>query len=388
MIQSPIKRITHNNKELIIIGTAHVSQQSANDVVELIKSEAPDSVAIELCQPRLDALNDPDKWKKTDIFTIIREGKTLVLISQLILSAYQKRIAAKLGIEPGAEMRAALKTASDLRIPTHVIDREIRITLRRTWSNMSFWSVSKLIFSSLFSYSEADNISEAEIENLKSEDELSSALKEFSKELPQVKETLIDERDQYMAAKLSECPGNKIVAVVGAGHLEGMSSYLESGNIPDYKKLEVIPPPSITSKILSYGIPLTIIGMFVYGFVYFDYEKGMEALETWAIATGIAAGIGAAFAFAHPISIIAAIIAAPIAAIHPGIATGWVSGLVEAWLRAPKVSDFETLADDIQLLSGFWKNRVMRILLVVCFSNLGCMVGMWFGSVKLIQLLG
>lgn len=385
---SPIKRLHIKDKEIIIIGTAHVSQNSAADVEELIKTEDADAVAIELCQGRFEAINDPDKWKKTDIFSLIKQGKTLVLVSQLILGAHQKRIAAKIGIEPGAEMKIALKTAKEKNnTEIALIDRDIKITLRRTWHNMSFWSVSKLLLSSLFSISESEAISAEDIENLKKEDELNAAIREFSRELPQVKKTLIDERDQYMASKLLELDAKKIIAVVGAGHLDGMIRHLESGKEISHTELEQIPPPSFVSKLFAYGIPALIIAVFIYGFIFIDFDTGMRALETWVFATGISAGIGAMIALAHPLSIISAVIAAPIAAIHPGIATGWVSGLVEAWIRSPHVSDFEELADDLQHISGFWKNRVMKILLVVCFSNLGCMIGMWVGSVKLLRNL-
>jgi pheromone shutdown-related protein TraB len=387
MTNSPIKRFYNSGKEIIILGTAHVSKQSAEDARILIETEKPDTVCLELCSGRLDAMKDPEKWKNTDIFSVIKNGKSMLLLSQLILSAYQKRIAQKLGIEPGAEMRAALQIAENLNIPIEVVDREIKVTLRRTWASMSFWSVVKLIFSSIFSYSEADEISSEQIETLKNEDELSAAIKEFSRELPQIKETLINERDLYMASKLQKVPGNKIVAIVGAGHLEGITRYLESNEVLSHEHLEAIPPPSKISKLLGYGIPALIVGFFIYGFIAFDSSKGFDLLATWAIATGICAGLGALIALAHPLTIVSAILAAPIASLHPAIATGWVSGLVEAWLKKPHVSDFEALAEDLGSLSGFWRNRVMRILLVVSFSNLGCMVGMWLGSAKLIEML-
>ncbi len=386
-VTSPIKRITIGQKEIILIGTAHVSAQSAKDVDSLIRAENPSCVAIELCAGRLDAISNPEVWKNTDIFSVIKQGKTLVLLTQLTLSAYQKRIADKLGIEPGAEMKVALKTAKELNIPISVIDRDIKITLRRTWSNLSFWAFAKILFSSIFSYKSAEELSESEIERLKEQDELTAAVEEFAKELPQIKESLIDERDYYMAAKLLEMKDGKIIAVLGAGHLEGMFKYLEAGSPLAYDHLNIIPPPSKLSKILTYALPVSIVAFFIYGFVFIDPEEAMKLLGTWAIATGIGASLGALCALAHPLSIISAGLAAPIAAIHPGIATGWVSGLVEAWVRSPKVSDFENISSDLQSISGFWKNRVMRILLVGCFSNIGCLVGMTFGSLTLIKML-
>jgi pheromone shutdown-related protein TraB len=384
-ITGPVEVITLGDKELYLIGTAHVSEKSATEVRDLIEAVEPDTVCIELCESRMESFNNPDRWKNTDIFEVIKSGKTFLLLAQVILSSFQKRIASKLGIEPGAEMKAAINSANDIGAKIEVIDRDVRTTLRRTWKKLSFWSILKIIASSLVSPDQSEEVTLEEIESLKGKDELSAALNEFSEKLPEVKNTLVDERDLYMASKLQKISGSRIVAVLGAGHLPGMLMHLQSGKELSHDTLDEIPPPSKIWKMLGYSIPIGFIGLVIYASVTIDLKTGASLIGAWAIATGICAAIGAALAFAHPLSIITAGLAAPIASLHPGIATGWVSGLVEAWLRKPKVQDFENMANDLESFKGFWKNRVMRIILVVSLSNLGCIVGMWIGSLEVID---
>jgi pheromone shutdown-related protein TraB len=384
-IIGPVEVITFGEKEIFLIGTAHVSEKSALEVRDLIEAVKPDTVCIELCESRMESFNNPDRWKNTDIFEVIKSGKTFLLLAQVILSSFQKRIASKLGIEPGAEMKAAINSANEIGAKIEVIDRDVKTTLRRTWKKLSFWSIMKIIASSLVSPDQSQEVTLEEIESLKGKDELSAALNEFSEKLPEVKNTLVDERDLYMASKLQKISGSRIVAVLGAGHLPGMLLHIESGKELSHDALDEIPPPSKIWKMLGYSIPLGFIALVIYASITVDLKTGASLIGAWAIATGICAAIGAALAFAHPLSIITAGLAAPIASLHPGIATGWVSGLVEAWLRKPKVQDFENMANDLESFKGFWKNRVMRIILVVSLSNLGCIVGMWIGSLEVID---
>lgn len=386
-IKGPLEHFVLDDKEIYLLGTAHVSHQSAQEVKDLIDAVQPDTVCIELCSSRLESINNPDRWKNTDIFEVIKSGKTFLLLAQIILSSFQKRVANKLGIEPGAEMKAAIQRAKDVEARLEVIDRDVRVTLRRTWKKLSLWSITKILASSIVAPSDSEEVTEEEIESLKGKDELSAALSEFSEKLPDVKKTLVDERDLYMASKLQKVQGKTIVAVLGAGHLPGMTTYLQSGKELSHEELEIVPPVSIWWKILGYSIPALLIISFIYASVTIDLQTGVSLIGAWAIATGICSGIGAAIALAHPLSIIAAVLAAPIASIHPTIATGWVSGLVEAWLRKPKVQDFEQMADDLESIKGLWKNRVFRIMLVVGFSNLGCIVGMWFGSMEIFKMV-
>ncbi len=384
-IQGPLEHISLDGKNIYLLGTAHVSHQSAQEVKDLIDAVQPDVVCVELCKSRLESINNADRWKNTDIFEVIKSGKTFLLLAQVILASFQKRIANKLGIEPGAEMKAAIQRAKDIDASLEVIDRDVRVTLKRTWKKLSFWSILKILASSLVSAEDSEDISLEEIESLKGKDELTAALNEFSEKLPEVKRTLVDERDLYMASKLQKISGKTVVAVLGAGHLPGMIEHLNSGRALSHEPLEEVPPPSVWWKIFGYSIPVIFFAVVIYAMLTIDIQTGVSLLGTWAIATGVCAAIGAAIAFAHPFSIITAGLAAPLASLHPGIATGWVSGLVEAWLRKPKVEDFKNMAEDLESLKGFWKNRVMRIILVVSFSNLGCIVGMWIGSLKVLD---
>ncbi len=387
--------------KIVLFGTAHVSKKSADDVRSLILFYRPKAVAIELCEGRYEALTNPDRWKKTDIFTLIKSGKSAVLLIQLFLSAHQKRIAKKLNIEPGAEMSAAISTANEINSEIILIDRDIKITMRRAWANVSWTMLFKILFSG-FSSNNEEEITEEEIEKLKQEDQLISALNEFSDKLPEIKKVIVDERDTYMSSILLESvssKNNSILAVVGAGHVSGMMNLFSkvqesTSHSPNIDRTEVskLPPPTLISKLLLYGMPAFLVLSLIYIFITFDYQAGLSLIGIWCLSTGICAAIGAAIALGHPLSILSAGFIAPIAAIHPGIATGWVSGFVEALIRKPTVNDFDTITDDITSISGMnisglWKNRVLRILLVVGFSNLGCMIGMAIGSLSIIEKL-
>lgn len=381
-----VDRIEFEGRTFYLIGTAHVSKQSAELVESSIREYKPDVVCVELCEPRLQALRNPESWRETDIFHIIKTGKAYVLFSQLILSSFQRRLAKKFGIEPGEEMRRALKVADELGCEIAVVDREIRITLKRAWAQAGFWSLTKVICSLIASvFVDSGDVSEAEIEQLKEGDALSAMMAEFSEFLPGVKSALIDERDRYMATKILQTKGNTVLAVLGAGHIPGMKQVF--GSDIDLKALEVIPPKSTTLRMIAWGIPLLIISMFIYGFYRAGSEIGMEMISAWFIANGVFSGIGAALAFAHPLTILTAVIAAPFTSLNPTIAAGWVCGLVEAFIRKPRVKDLETIADDIVTFKGFWNNRVTKILLVVIFANLGSVVGTFVGWLKVASLL-
>lgn len=407
-VDGPLYEISVGPNKIYLFGTAHVSKKSADDVSSLVLFYRPKAVAIELCEGRYEALTNPDRWKNTDIFTLIKSGKSAVLLIQLFLSAHQKRIAKKLNIEPGAEMRAAISAANEINSEIILIDRDIKITMRRAWASVSWTMLFKILLSG-FSSNNEDEITEEEIEKLKQEDQLISALNEFSDKLPEIKKVIVDERDTYMSSVLLESmiletnttnnKNNSILAVVGAGHISGMKNLFSRvvegpSHSPSIDRTEVskLPPPTLISKTILYGIPAFLVLSLIYIFITFDYQAGLSLIGVWCLSTGICAAIGATIALAHPLSILSAGLIAPIAAIHPGIATGWVSGFVEAIIRKPTVNDFDTITEDLTStsgmnISGLWKNRVLRILLVVGFSNLGCMIGMGIGSLSIIEKL-
>jgi pheromone shutdown-related protein TraB len=376
--------MTVDGQEIILIGTAHVSQASAELVERAILELHPDVVAIELCASRYDALKDPERWKNTNIVNVIRQGKAHLLFAQLLLSGFQKRIANKIGVRPGEEMLRAIETAEKEGIRTVLADRDVTTTLKRTWSSLRWWSLIKILGSAFTGLFSSEEISAEEIERLKTSDALEEALSELSGALPEVRLTLIDERDRYLAKKIGDAKGPKVLAVIGAGHMTGVKGYL--GSECDIQKLEVIPPPSQIGKWIELSFLVGLVVAFIYGFQKAGAAGGAKLVGSWALVTACAGAFGSLITLAHPLTILASFLAAPIAAVHPLIATGWVSGLVEAWLHQPKVADFETLLDDMGTVKGFWNNRVSRILLIVVSTNLCVGIGNLVGGAILLRL--
>jgi len=374
-----------DSRLIYLIGTAHISKASAELVDQTIRKVRPQTVAVELCQARYQSLKNPERWKNMDIYSVIRAGKAYVLMAQLMLAAFQKKLGDKLGIKPGAEMMAALKTAEELGAQTLLADRDITVTLKRTWAGLSLWSMGKvlvLMLSGLFSKKTFD---EAEIERLKRSDALDELMKEFSEKLPEVRTTLIDERDRYLAARIQSAPGPAVVAVVGAGHVQGIKKWL--GKEIDTAALEVIPPPNVWLRLAAWFIPVAALGLIVYGFFASGMGTSAGMISSWVWITGCAAALGAAIALAHPLTIICAFITAPFTTLHPLLASGWIAGLVEAWIRKPRVSDLETIADDVTQFSGLWKNRVSKILLIMALTNLFGALGALYGLKVVASLL-
>jgi len=368
-----IHRLNFENKEIILLGTAHVSKESAQLVKDVIEEEKPETVSVELCESRYQAIRQKEMWQDTDIVKVIREKKTFLLLANLLLASFQKRIAKKLNIKPGQEMIQAIETGEAVGAKIHLADRDIRITLSRTWRTMGLWSKFKLFFQLILSIGEIDEISEEDIEKIKQEDVLETLLADVGKSLPVVKDILIDERDRYLAHKIRTAPGNKIVAVVGAGHVPGIKKYWNAE--VDIKTLDHLPPKGKTFGILKWIIPAAILVLLFSGFFYGGANTGKDMIKWWILANGLLAGLGALIAFAHPFTILSSVLAAPLTSLNPMIAAGWVSGLVEAFSRKPKVKDIENLPEDILSIRGFWKNKVTRILLVVVFTNLGSALG-------------
>ena len=368
-----VHHLTYEDKHIILVGTAHVSKESAELVARVIEEEKPDTVCIELCQSRYQSLTQPNRWQNMDIFKVIREQKSFLLLSNLILSHFQKKIGQKLGVKPGGEMLRANEAAQAVGASVRLVDRDVRVTLSRTWRLMGFRSKMKLMIQLVTSVGELEDIREEDIENLKRKDILEALLEEVGASLPELRRVLIDERDQYLAHEIRTSPGSRIVAVVGAGHVPGIEKYW---NQPiDLEPLNRIPPKSKWTEVVKWGLPALLVGLMIAGFFVSGKSTGAHMVMWWVMATAGLAAVGAAGALAHPLTVISAGLAAPFAAIHPLIAAGWVSGLVEAYLRKPKVKDFESLSEDMSSLKGFWRNKVTRILLVVALTNLGSMLG-------------
>ena len=381
-----IHHLVFEDKEIILLGTAHVSKESVRMTADVIEAEKPDTVCVELCESRYQSIRQKDKWQDTDIVKVIKEKKTFLLLSNLLLVSFQKRIADKLDVKPGEEMIKAMEIGEALGAEIHLADRNIRITLLKTWRAMGLWSKVKLLFQLILSIGKIDEIKEEDIEKMKQEDVLHTLLSEVGKSLPILKDILIDERDQYLAQKIRTAPGNKIVAVVGAGHVPGIKKCWNTEI--DLEALEQIPPKGKTSGILKWIIPLAILVLVVLGFYHGGTNAGTDMISWWVMANGILAGLGAVIAMAHPLTIVSAVLAAPLTSLNPMIAAGWVSGLVEAFSRKPKVKDFERLPEDILSIRGFWRNKVTRILLVVVFTNLGSSLGTFVAIPLMVKVLG
>ena len=365
--------LTMEDKEIILVGTAHVSRESADLVASVIEEEKPDTVAVELCQSRYQAMTDKNRWQETDLIKVIKEKKAFLLLSNLMLASFQKKIGKKLGIKPGEEMLRAIQAAKDMGADIHLADRDIRTTLSRTWRLMGLWTKVKLLMQLITSMGDMDDIKKEDIEKLKEQDVLETLLSELGKSLPSLQRVLIDERDQYLAYKIRTAPGKRIVAVVGAGHVPGIKRFWHEP--VDMAALEIIPPKGKWTGFLKWGIPSLVLVLIILGFYLAGANAGASMIKWWVLANAVLAGLGAALALAHPLTVAAAFIASPITSLNPMIAAGWVAGLVQVFISKPKVKDFERLPDDIVSIRGFWKNKITRILLVVVLTNLGSSLG-------------
>jgi len=361
------------DKEIILIGTAHVSKDSADLVERIISEERPDTVCIELCQSRYDAIMRKEEWEKTDLFQVIRKKQSAQLLAQLLMASFQKRLADRFGIRPGEEMLRAMARAKAVEAQVVLADRDIRTTMMRTWRKMRFLSKLRLMAEIPLSFFLSEDITEEDVEKLKEQDALEAALQAFGKKLPEVRETLIDERDRYLAHSISHAPGKKVVAVAGAGHVPGILRHL--GEDRDMEELMRIPPPGSVGKAIGWMIPLGILALIVTGFIKSGAAAGLGMVKWWVLTNGVLAALGALLVFAHPVTVAASFAAAPLTSLNPMIAAGWVAGLVEASLRKPRVADFVHLREDISSFRGFWRNKITRLLLLVIFVNLGSAIG-------------
>jgi pheromone shutdown-related protein TraB len=367
------------NKEIILVGTAHVSKDSIGEVSRVIREEKPDMVCVELDSGRYTAMTEKDSWEKLNVTKVIREGKGFFLMANLVLSSFQRRLGEGIGVKPGEEMKTAVETAVELGIPYTFCDREVQITLRRAWARCGFWSKCKLMASLLSSAFTTEKLSEKEIENLKNRSELDGMMAELADYLPSVKETLIDERDRYLAAKIWTNRGNKTAVVVGAGHMTGLQTQLEklaAGEAgEDVSALNIIPSKTFLSKAAGWIIPALIVLLIIAGFLRAGADVSIAMLIRWVLLNGSLAALGTLIALGHPLSILVSFVGAPVATINPFIGVGLFSGITEAAMRKPKVTDAQNISEDITSIRGVYRNRITRALLVFFLSTLGGAIG-------------
>ena len=391
--EQPVQHIHRDGVDYTIIGTAHVSKASADAVTELAESGEYDAIAVELCQARYDALTAERKWTDLDLYKIIREGKAGLVMANLALGAYQRRIADQFGIEPGAEMKAAAVAAKELDLPLQLVDRDLAITLRRSYANVPWYKRIYLMTGLALGMVSSDEIDEEAIEKLKEGDILESTFTEFAEQSPELFEALIAERDRYMAARLREenmgSGAGKVLVVVGAGHMKGLASHLESGTASpqsERESLDHLPPRAKWPRLIPWAIMVLVLAGFFLGFSR-SPELGWQLVFLWVAINGGLAALGALIARGHPLTILSAVVAAPLTSLNPTIAAGMVTGLVESWIRKPRVSDLENLRFDITSLKGWFRNPATRILLVFFLSNLGSAIGTWVAGFKIIEAL-
>ncbi|RKY93692.1 MAG: TraB family protein [Ignavibacteriae bacterium] len=380
-----VRIINKNGREFIIVGTAHISRQSADLVKEVITNEKPDTVCIELDEKRYKALLEKKRWESLDLKTIIRQKQLSTLLVNLVLSSYQKKLGEKLGVTPGTELLEAANTANELNLPIELCDREVRITLKRAWHSMSFWQKLKFLSGGLAGIFEKQELTEEKLAELRNKDVLSEMMDELGKAMPVLKKVIIDERDEYLAQKMQDAKGNKIVSIVGAGHVNGIVKVIEDNREINLKKIEVIPPPSPVAKIIGWGIPAIIIA----SIIYIGYSKGLaEAGDNvlyWILANGIPSGIGAIIALAHPLTILVSFLAAPLTSLTPVIGAGYVAAFVQVYFQPPVVKEFQSVASDASKPAKWWSNKLLKVLLVFILTSLGSLVGTYVGFFEIVS---
>jgi pheromone shutdown-related protein TraB len=382
----PVDRVFCGGKEIVLVGTAHLSRESIRQVKEAIEKEKPDAVGVELDKQRFTQLVSQQKWLDMDLARVVREGKTYLFLINILLANMQRKLGEELGLKPGMEMVEAIEASKAGGIPVGLLDRDVSVTLKRALNEMSMVEKAKLLFEIVLGiFHKAEPLTEDAIEELKEKDTLNALLEELSRKMPSVKKVLVDERDAFIADRIMGLGGRKVLAVVGMGHIEGVKRHL--GKKVDTMQLLSVPQKKSRLRYLKFGVPIALLAIIGYGF----YSKGAYAAAhlflLWFIINGVLSAAGAALAKAHPLSIATAFLAAPFTSLHPALAAGWFAAAAEMKVRCPKVRDFEELKG-LESYRDFSNNRVTRVLLVAAYSNLGSTIGTIVALPYILALLG
>jgi pheromone shutdown-related protein TraB len=382
---SDVERVSLGDREVLLVGTAHISAESVELVRQVIENERPQCVCIELDERRFEALSHKTRWEGLDLREVIKNRQLATLLLNFLLSSYQRRLGGQLGVMPGSELLEASRVAEELHIPVELADRDVRVTLRRAWAVLSFWDKSKLLATVLTAAFEPPQLSEEELRRIRQKDVLSELMRELGQAMPSLKRVLIDERDGYLAEKIRQSKGKKIVAVVGAGHVAGMREALTAGTAVDMDEIMRIPPVPTVWKLVGWSIP----GAIVASIIYIGLTKGLAAAGHnalfWVLANSIPCALASALALAHPLTILAAFLAAPFTSLSPLVGAGHVTAFVQAYVHPPRVHEFSTVSDDIAVLSNWWRSRLLRVLLVFVLSSIGGLIGVSIGSAKILS---
>ncbi len=379
--------LTVQDKTIILVGTVHVSRESADLVRAVIEEERPDAVCVELDPRRYEALSQQQKWESFDLKEVIRKKQLSTMLANVLLASYQKRLGDQLGVLPGTEMLEASNVAKKHDVPISLCDRDVRVTMRRAWRSTPFFKKSMLVSSLLLSVFDTKPVNEESLQNLKKQDVLSDMMQELGKEIPTLKTVLIDERDRYLAEKTLRIEGKTIVSVVGAGHVEGIKTILQSERRDNLDGLDVIPPLSPAWKWIGWAIPAIIVG----SIALIGYRQGAAAAGDsaifWIVANGVPSGLGALLAWSHPLTIVVAVAGAPFTSLTPVIGVGYVTAFVQAYMQPPIVREFQTVAEDVAILRRWWQSRLLRVFLAFLFPTIGSVIGTWVGGTRIVSNL-
>ncbi len=384
---SDVQLIHLDDREIFLVGTAHISQNSVDLVRQVIAAEKPDCVCVELDEKRYESMAKRKRWVKLNIKEIIYKKQLATLLVNLILASYQKKLGDQLGVLPGTELLEAVRTAEAQEIPVELCDRDVRITLRRAWHSTGFFKKGYLLATLMASLFDRTELTEEKLTELKNTDMLSELMEELGRELPQLKQVLIDERDTFLAERIKASAGKRLVAVVGAGHAVGIKRALTEDRSGQMERINTIPPVSPIWKFFGWSIPIAIIAALITIAVRKGTGLAGESMLYWILANGIPSSIGAMIAMAHPFTILAAFLAAPITSLTPVIGAGYVTAFVQAMMQPPLVGEFETVLTDILTVKGWWKNRLLRVFLAFLLPGFGSMIGSVLGGLHIFKNL-
>jgi len=387
MRSSDVYRLNIGEREFILVGTAHISSESADLVRNVIEHELPDRVCVELDEQRHAALTQKNRWEELDLREVIRDGQLATLLINILLMSFQKRMGGKLGVVPGSELIAAVRTAEERGIPISLCDRDIRVTLRRAWHSLRWYRKLMLMASVIVNAFASPELDEEELRRIRSRDVMTELMAELAESMPTLKRVLIDERDRYLAQRIRETDGRKIVAVVGAGHVAGMCEALQSQRDTELWQLDMIPPVSPVWAYLGWAVPVAIVAMIV----AIGWSKGLAAagdnVMFWILANSIPTAFGSVLAMGHPLTTAAAFFVAPFTSLTPLIGAGYVAAFTQAWMRPPRVHEFQSVSEDLVVFARWWSSRLLRVFLVFILTSILGALGTWVGGYEIVSNL-
>ena len=380
-----VRRIFLDKREIVLVGTSHISKESAELVKEVIEKESPDTVCLEWDKTRYNKYMNPDEWSDTDIVQVIKQKKLIVLISSVIYSLIQKHLAKINDSVPGAEFFQAVNSAEKIGAKLALVDRDSQVTFKR------FWRLIPLRKKALFPHAfgkvlEGAEDSKEEMKKLLNSENFEPIFEQLQQTYPELWESFLIERDLYMATKILNEEGEKIVVVIGQAHLNGVEKNIKGNRKANIEELDGLPPKLWSTRVLESIIPLIIIGLLIYSFVL-GMDIGINQIIRWGIWNGGVAALFTVLALANPLTVITSLVLAPLATLLPMVSIGVFSAIVEATIRKPKVHDFQTMDEDLLSIKKIYKNRVLRIFLVFILASIGGTVGNIIGGLDIIKNL-